>query len=161
MTEQFVLHWMEQVHLYKDLVDPTAALVDAVKLSFISDAVRGHPKLSGVYDVAVQLASHAGQRVNYDQYSDLLLSECAQVDSVTQSPPKAITQSPRQASKCSVYMSDLTINHGEDDDLQFSDANEADYNIDSDPMTLIGTGKTIHSNVQLEEFGLEVDERSV
>ena len=32
-------------------------------------------------------------------------------------------------------MSDLAINDGEDDALQFSVANEADFNIDSDPMT--------------------------
>ena len=81
MTEKFILHWMEQVHLYKDLVDPTAALVDAVKLTLITNTVRGHPKLSGVYNMAVQLASHFGQCVDYDQYSNLLLSECAQVDS--------------------------------------------------------------------------------
>ena len=41
------------------------------------------------------------------------------------------------AVKCSVYMSDLAINDGEDDALQFSVANEADFNIDSDPMTLM------------------------
>ena len=129
-TEQFVLHWMEQVHLYEDLVDPTAALVDAVKVSLISDSVRGHPKLSGVYNVAAQLASQSGQHVDYDQYANLLLSECAQVDS-------AVARSPRKAGKCSVYMSDLTINDGEDDALQFSVANEANFNIGSDPMTLM------------------------
>ena len=64
MTEQFVLHWMEQVRLYEDLVDPTAALFDAVKVSLISDAVCGHPKLSGVYNVAAQLASQSGQHVD-------------------------------------------------------------------------------------------------
>ena len=41
------------------------------------------------------------------------------------------------AVKCSIYMSDLAINDGEDDALQFSGENEADYNIDSDPMTLM------------------------
>ena len=130
MTEQFVLHWMEQVRLYQDLVDPTAVLVDAVKVSLISDAVRGHPKLSGVYNVAAQLASQSGQHVDYDQYANLLLSECAQVDS-------AVARSPRKAGKCSIYISDLAINGGEDDALQFSVANEADFNIDSDPMTLM------------------------
>ena len=95
-TEKFVLHWMEQVRLYEELVDPTAALVDAVKLTLVTNAVRGHPKLSGVYNVAVQLASQTGQRVDYDQYSDLLLSECAQADS-------AFAQSLRKAHR-SVYM---------------------------------------------------------
>ena len=129
-TEKFVLHWMEQVRLYEELVDPTATLVDAVKLTLITNAVRGHPKLSGVYNVAVQLASQTGRRVDYDQYSDLLLSECAQADA-------AFAQSPRKAVKCSIYMSDLAINDGKDDALQFSVANEADFNIDSDPMTLM------------------------
>ena len=136
-TEQFVLHWMEQVRLYQDLVDPTAVLVDAVKVSLISDAVRGHPKLSGVYNVAAQLASQPGQHVDYDQYVNVLLSECAQVDSaIARSPRKAVKCSAvkRSAVKCSVYMSDLAINDGEDDALQFSGENEADYNIDSDPM---------------------------
>ena len=139
-TEQFVLHWMEQVRLYQDLVDPTAVLVDAVKVSLISDAVRGHPKLSGVYNVAAQLASQPGQHVDYDQYVNLLLSECAQVDSaIARSPRKAVKCSAVKCSavKCSVYMSDLAINDGEDDALQFSVANEANFNIDSDPMTLM------------------------
>ena len=101
----------------------------------ISDAVRGHPKLSGVYNVAAQLASQPGQHVDYDQYVNLLLSECAQVDSaIARSPRKAVKCS---AVKCSIYMSDLAINDGEDDALQFSGENEADYNIDSDPMTLM------------------------
>ena len=140
MTEQFVLHWMEQVRLYQDLVDPTAVLVDAVKVSLISDAVRGHPKLSGVYNVAAQLASQPGQHVDYDQYVNLLLSECAQVDSaIARSPCKAVKCSAVKCSaiKCSVYMSDLAINDGEDDALQFSVENEANFNIDSDPMTLM------------------------
>ena len=127
MTEQFVLHWMEQVRLYEDLVDPDATLVDAVKLTLIPNAVRGHPKLSGVHNVAIQLASHTGQRVDYDQYSDLLLSECAQVDS-------AFAQSSPKTSKRSVYMSDLSINDGEVDALH--DDGEA-CNIDSDPVTLM------------------------
>ena len=138
MMEKFVLHWMEQVCLYEDLVDPTATLVDAVKLSLISDAVRGHPKLSGVYNVAAQLALQSGQHVDYDQYANLLLSECAQVDS-------AVTQSPRKAGKCSVYMSELAINDGEDDALQFSGANEADYNINSNPMTLMANAHRCRS----------------
>ena len=128
-TEKFILHWMEQLCLYEELVDPTAALVDAIKLTLITNAVRGHPKLSGVYNVAVQLASQTGQRVDYEQYSDLLLSECAQADA-------AFAQSPRKAHH-SVYMSDLAINDGEDDALQFFSADEADYNIDSDPITLM------------------------
>ena len=52
------------------------------------------------------------------QSTDLLLSECAQADA-------AFAQSPRKAHH-NVYMSDLAINDGEDD-----------YNIDSDPMTLM------------------------
>ena len=94
------------------------------------DASKGPPKLSGVYNVAAQLASQSGQHVDYDQYANLLLSECAQVDS-------AIARSPLKAGICSVYLSVLAINDGEDDALQFSGANEADYNIDSDPMTLM------------------------
>ena len=30
-TEQFVLHWLEQVRLYEELVDASAALSDSVK----------------------------------------------------------------------------------------------------------------------------------
>ena len=90
------------------------------------NAVRGHPKLSGVHNVAIQLAFHSNQRVNY-QYSDLLLSECAQVDS-------AFAQSSRKTSKCSVYMSDLSINDGEVDALH--DDGEA-YNTDSNPITIM------------------------
>ena len=93
----------------------------------ITNAVRGHPKLSGVHNVAIQLASHTGRCVDYDQYSDLLLSECAQVDS-------AFAQSSHKTGKRSVYMSDLSINDGEVDALH--DDGEA-CNIDSDPVTLM------------------------
>ena len=73
------------------------------------------------------MSSHTGQRVDYDQYSDLLLSECAQVDS-------AFAQSSHKNSKRSVYMSDLSINDGEVDALH--DDGEA-YNIDSNPVTIM------------------------
>ena len=41
-------------------------------------------------------------------------------------------------------MSDLAINDGEDDALQFSVANEANFNIDSDPMTLMANAHRRH-----------------
>ena len=53
--------------------------------------------------------------------------------------PPAVTAQPSPATSDPVRdweMSDLAINDGEDDALQFSVANEADFNIDSDPMTL-------------------------
>ena len=77
----------------------------------------------------MQLASQTGQRVDYEQYSNLLLSECAQADS-------AFAQSPRKAHH-SMYMSNLAITDGEDDALQFFSADEANYNIDSNPVTLM------------------------
>ena len=135
MTEQFVLHWLEQVRLYEELVDVSAALSDSVKLTLLTlltNAIRGHTKLSSVHNVAVQLASHFGHAVDFTKYLDLLLSECAQVDS-------ALAHSPRKSGKRSVYFTDLTIDDGEDDahHHQFSSADEVDYNIDSDPVTLL------------------------
>ena len=57
-TEQFVLHWLEQVWLYKELVDVSAALSNSVKLTLLTNAICGHTKLSRVHNVAIQLASH-------------------------------------------------------------------------------------------------------
>ena len=101
-TEQFVLHWLEQVRLYEELVDASAALSDSVKLTLLTNAVRGHTKLSSVHNVAIQLASHFGHAVDFTKYSELLLSECAQVDS-------ALAHSSRKSGKRSVYFTDLTM----------------------------------------------------
>ena len=131
MTEQFVLHWLEQVRLYEELIDASAALSDSVKLTLLTNALRGHTKLSSVHNVAIQLASHLGHTVDFTKYSELLLSECAQVDS-------ALAHSPRKAGKRSVYSTDLTIYDGEDDaHHHLSSADEVDYSIDSDPVTLL------------------------
>ena len=91
-TEQFVLHWLEQVRLYKELVDASAALSDSIKLTLLTNAIRGHTKLSSVHNVAIQLASHFGHAVDFTKYSELLLSECAQVDST-------LAHSPRKSGK--------------------------------------------------------------
>ena len=130
-TEQFVLHWLEQVRLYEELVDASAALSDSVKLTLLTNAVRGHTKLSSVHNVAIQLASHFGHAVDFTKYSELLLSECAQVDS-------AVAHYSRKSGKRSVYFTDLTIDDGEDDaHHHLSSADEVDYSIDSDPVTLL------------------------
>ena len=131
-TEQFVLHWLEQVWLYEELIDASSTLSDSVKLTLLTNAIRGHTKLSSVHNVAVQLASHFGHAVDFTKYLELLLSECAQVDS-------ALAHSPRKSDKRSVYFTDLTIDDGEDDahHHHFSSADEVDYSIDSDPVTLL------------------------
>ena len=92
MTEQFVLHWLEQVRLYEELIDVSAALSDSIKLTLLTNAVRGHTTLSSVHNVAIQLASHFGHAVDFTKYSELLLSECAQVDST-------LAHSPRKSGK--------------------------------------------------------------
>ena len=68
MTEQFVLHWLEQVQLYEELVDASAALSDSVKLNLLTNAIRGHTKLSSVHNVAIQLASHFSHAVDFTKY---------------------------------------------------------------------------------------------
>ena len=84
-----------------------------------------------MHNVAIQLASHFGHAVDFTKYLELLLSECAQVDS-------ALAHSPRKSGKRSVYFTDLTIDDGEDDaHHHLSSADEVDYSIDSDPVTLL------------------------
>ena len=85
-----------------------------------------------MHNVAIQLASHFSHAVDFTKYLELLLSECAQVNS-------ALAHSPRKSGKRSVYLMDLTIDDGEDDTHhhQSSSADEVDYTIDSDPVTLI------------------------
>ena len=71
-------------------------------------------------------------------YSELLLLECAQVDS-------ALAHSPRKSGKQSVYFTDLTINDGKDDTHHhLSSADEVDYSIDSDPVTLLANAHKRH-----------------
>ena len=60
----------------------------------------------------------------------MLLSECAQVDS-------ALAHSSRKSVQQSVYFTDLTIDDGEEDaHHQLSIADEVDYTIDSNPVTV-------------------------
>ena len=130
---------MEQVQLYEELVDASAALSNSIKLTLLTNAVRGHTKLSSVHNVAIQLASHFSHAVDFTKYSELLLSECAQVDS-------ALAHSPCKSGKRSVYFTDLTIDDGEDDAHHhlFSSADEVDYSIDSDPVTLLANAHKRH-----------------
>ena len=122
---------MEQVQLYEELVDVSAALSDSVKLTLLMNAVCGHTKLGGVHTVAIQLASHFGQAVDFTKYSETLVSECAQVDS-------ALAHFTRKSGQRSVYFTDLTIDDGEEDaHHQLSSADEVDYTIDSDPITVL------------------------
>ena len=130
-TEQIVLHWLEHARLYEELVDASAALSNSVKLTLLTNAYVDTLKLSSVHNVAIQMASHFGHAVDFTKYSELLLSECAQVDS-------ALAHSPRKSGKRSVYFTDLTIDDGEDDaHHHLSSADEVDYSIDSDPVTLL------------------------
>ena len=122
---------MEQVRLYEELIDISAALSNSVKLTLLTNAIRGHTKLSSVHNVAIQLASHFGHAVDFTKYLELLLSECAQVDS-------GLAHSPCKSGKRSVYFTNLTINDGEDDaHHQLSSADEVDYTINSDPIKLL------------------------
>ena len=104
-----------------------------MKLTLLTNAICGHTKLtvSRVQNVAIQLASRFGHAVDFTKYLELLLSECAQVNS-------ALAHSTRKSGKRSVYFTDLT-NDGEDDahHHHFSSADEGDYSIDSDPVTLL------------------------
>ena len=137
-AEQFVLHWLEQVQLYEELVDISATLSNSVKLTLLTNAVCGHTELSSVHNVAIQLASHFGHAVDFTKYLELLLSECAQVDS-------ALAHSPRKSGKRFVYFTDLTINDGEDDaHHHLSSADEVNYTIDSDPVTLMANAHRRH-----------------
>ena len=61
MTEQFVLHWLEQVCLYEELVNVS----DSVKLTLLTNAIHGHTKLSSVHNIAVRLASHFSHAVDF------------------------------------------------------------------------------------------------
>ena len=91
-----------------------------------------------MHNIAIQLASHFSHTVDITKYSELLLSECAQVNS-------ALTHSPCKSGKRSVYFTDLTIDDGEDDARhQFSSADGFDYAINSDPVTLMANAHKCH-----------------
>ena len=89
-------------------------------------------------NLAIQLVSHFGHAVDFTKYLEMLLSECALVNS-------ALAHSPRNSGKRSAYFMDLTINDGEDDTHHhLSSADEVDYTIDSDPITLMANAHRRH-----------------
>ena len=132
-SEKFVLHWMEQLRLYETLIDPKDILSDAIKMMLLQSAVRGSVQLGQVYNVALQLATHHNTPVTYQKYTELLLSECAQLDS-------ALVRKNAKSNARSVYSSFIAPDVGEDDALpNFLGADDEDivYDIDSDPDLLI------------------------
>ena len=83
-----------------------------------------------MHNIAIQLASHFGHAVDFTKYSELLLSECAQVDSALAHSPISLVGD--------LYFTDLTIDDGEDDaHHQLSSADEVNYTINSDPITFM------------------------
>ena len=117
----------KQVQLYEELINVSAALSDSVKLTLLTNAVRGHTKLSSVHNIA----SHFGHAVDFTKYSEQLLSECTQVDS-------ALAHSPRKSGKRSVCFYGSHHRYGEDDahHHHLSSADEVNYPNDSD-LTLL------------------------
>ena len=71
----------------KNFSTPLLLCPTPVKLTLLTNAVRGHTILSSVHNVAIQLASHFGHAVDFTKYSELLLLECAQVDSALAHSP--------------------------------------------------------------------------
>ena len=84
-------------------VDPNAVLVDEVKVSLNSDAVRGHSKLQWSLPCsAITSFTSLDSMLTTTSIVNILLSESAQGET-------AVTRSHRKAGKCSVYMSDLAM----------------------------------------------------
>ena len=123
-NQGYVLHLLEQIRKYDTLVPATDSLSDNIKLQLVQNAVHGHPSLRDVKNTALQLSQRDGKPITYQDYLDLLMSECSTVDSAL-APPKT-------RAKRTVYTT-VATDAGEDDALQTTE----EYNIDSDPVTLL------------------------
>ena len=132
MTEKFVLHWLEQVQLYEELVDISAALSNSIKLTLLTNAVRGHTKLSSVHN-------YSWLPTSVMQLTSPSTRSCFCRNVTSRFRPRPF---PCKSGKRSVYFTDLTINDGEDDaHHHLSSADEVDYSIDSDPVTLLANAQ--------------------
>ncbi len=133
-TASFVLHWQEQIRLYEKQVPARQHFHDDLKLSMLKYAVHPHPQLCSVQNVALQLAVKDGKTVNYTDYCNLLLSECAQVD-------RANFRRSGRRKKRAVYLTETTVDSGEEKALNSFDFlkenDHFDYNIDSDTAVLL------------------------
>ena len=79
-SEGFILHWVEQMHLYDDLVPVAEQYADPTKHRMLEQAVSAIPELYTIKDIDLNHIAIGGQALTYEQYKDLLLAAAVKRD---------------------------------------------------------------------------------
>ncbi len=117
-SHSFILHWQEQVRLYKSLVDTASHFSSEQKMHILQNAVHPEEELRQVKNQADQLQAFHGKSIGYNPYCRLLLSAASNLDA--KHAPKGKSKPARR----NVYAHDLT----DFDEDEFHDT----YNLDCD-----------------------------
>ena len=127
-TEQFIIHWQEQVRLYERQVPETDHFSNGQKKTMLENAVSSVNDLRQVKTNADLEQTKTGHDITYDQYTSLLLSAATSYDKESGS------QQRRQ--RRAVYAHDII-----DDGYDFEDKTGKGYDIDS-PLYVIQANAT-------------------
>jgi hypothetical protein len=120
----FINHWVEQVRLYNDLVEPTQQIKGTMQRMLLENAVHPLEELRAVKNQADQHKVQGGKELTYDEYESLLLSAANNYDS--QFKPKSGPNGRR-----AVYLHDTS-------DADADDQHQADdYDIDTPIDTIL------------------------
>ena len=86
-TEDFVLHWLEQVRLYTQLVpEADMHLHESMQRTLLENAVSKHPELASVKNTARIMGLESGKTLTFEQYIALLQAKATESDRSNRAP---------------------------------------------------------------------------
>ena len=112
-TSLFILHWVEQVHLYESTASKTEVFSTGQKRSILENVVSSHNELRMIKAQADQLKSLNGSVLIYTQYSILLQSSVNTYDASLSGNTKKHTMSVHTSEQS--HSTERADNHNNDD----------------------------------------------
>jgi hypothetical protein len=110
-TQGFILNWQNKLRLYNELKPITEKLSEVLQLTLIKNAVKGLQTFQTVQENEDNSFTRTGINLDYEQYSQLLLSAAENYD-IQISPKKGQKSSTR-----GIYSTSITEDHGTDEEL--------------------------------------------
>ena len=90
-TQQFVLHFNEQLRRLDELTDLSERMPDSIKMALLQNAVKDTPQLSIVETLDEYTSTTSGDgsftHLNYSSYYNLLINACVRYDATNTATP--------------------------------------------------------------------------
>ncbi len=118
-TEDFIIHWENQVRKYHSLVETAEQLSPGIQKTLLMNAVAPVPELNAVKETANQLSVQTGQTLGFDEYMALLKSAATTYDKSKSSKSTFGEKYTPQASRRKVYQHEGFLTSDLEPDPQF------------------------------------------